>query len=585
MSLPDSFLSELKARANIEDIISAYLPLKRAGSNLVGNCPFHSEKTPSFTVFLNAENFYCFGCGAGGDVITFLMRMENLDYPSAVERLAARAGLPMPDGEIAEQAANKKRYLALNKAAARFFYDSLMDPNNREALSYLTDRGLTLQTVRRYGIGYADSEWNSLTGYLMGQGYQEQELRTAFLAGKSAKSGRSFDYFRGRIMFPIFDISGNVIAFGGRIIGQGEPKYLNTSDTPVFKKSRTLYALNYAKNHTDGALILCEGYMDVIALGQAGFNNAVATLGTAMTQEHARLMARHAKKVYLCYDSDDAGRAAAGKAISRLSEVGTEVRVITLPGAKDPDEYIKKFGKESFRNVLEDASGQVEYAFDGILKKYNLQIDSDKLKFIDELTGMLAALDSPVEREIHVQRAVSLTKISADSILALTEKKKNQKTRTTAREKLKSQIDQTIGYGDRINADKARFLSSSTKEENIIGLLLLHPEYFNEDQAKTMLSGELFLCDFNRRVFEKMEETGGEIARLSEFFSPEEMGRITRMSVRRGMLSNNSVTVLYELCEALKRENERAKSMQSENEDMQAYLMRIEELRKLKGKD
>jgi len=352
MPLPGAFLTELKARCDIETIIGTYVRLKRTGTNSVGNCPFHSEKTPSFTVFRNTQSFYCFGCGAGGDVITFVMRMENLDYMAAVEKLANMAGMAMPEDNpvYGAKRIDRKRIFELNKKAARFFHNALMDPKNSDALRYITDRGLTLRTIKHFGIGYADTGFDSLSGYLISEGYKPEELKEAFLCGIS-KYNKPFDMFRGRIIFPIIDTSGEVIAFGGRIIGDGMPKYLNSSDTPVFNKRRNLYALNYAKATTDSSLILCEGYMDVVALHQAGFFNAVATLGTAITPEQARVMARYASKVYICYDSDAAGQKATDKAIALLGEAGLSVKVITVKNAKDPDEYIKKFARHPLRHL------------------------------------------------------------------------------------------------------------------------------------------------------------------------------------------------------------------------------------------
>ena len=574
MAFPQDFLQELKARNNVEDVISQYVSLKRAGSNLVGCCPFHSERTPSFTVFRNADNFYCFGCGAGGDVITFVMKMENVDYVTAVEHLAQRAGLTVPVDPASGPRINKERYFEMNKLAARFFYDSLISPKNKAALDYAVGRGLSPQTIKRFGIGYADDSWDSLTGYLLSKGFEKEELRQGFLAGVSNKTGNLFDYFRNRIMFPIFDISGNVIAFGGRIIGNGEPKYLNSSDTPVFKKSRNLYALNTAKNNTDSSLILCEGYMDVVALQQAGFTNAVATLGTALTSEQTRIISRYASTVYLCYDSDEAGQRATKRAISLLGEVGLKVKVVKVEGAKDPDEYIKKYGRVAFEKLLRGSDGHIDYTLSTISDKYDLDVPEQKLMFVSDACNMLAGVYSEIEREIFIQKVVSQSGISADIIR--NEVKKRQKKRAESAEKnfIREEINKSVGYGDRVNVDSAKNLSTVKKEENLLGILLLRPEFLTAKELSGILSEDIFRCEFTKKVFREINKEEGF---SGEAFTPDEMGRITKMTLKRRELSNNSIEVASELAEALRSESERQKEG-----DGNDFFKRIEELKKSK---
>ncbi len=584
MALPQEFLYELKARCNIEDVISQYVPLKRAGSNLVGCCPFHSERTPSFTVFSANENFYCFGCGAGGDVITFMMKMENVDYITAVEHLAQRAGLTIPeDPQSVQRRANKERYYEMNKLAARFFYDSLIAPENAEALRYITNRGLTPQTIKRFGIGYADSSWDSLTGYLMSKGFEKEEIKNGFLAGVSQKTGRLFDYFRNRIIFPIFDLSGNVIAFGGRIIGDEKPKYLNSSDTPVFKKSRNLYALNHAKNNTDSSLILCEGYMDVVALQQAGFVNAVATLGTALTSEQTRIIARYASTVYLCYDSDEAGQRASKRAIDMLGEVGVSVKVVSVDGAKDPDEYIKKYGKSSFEKLLKGSDGHIDYTLKNIASKYSLSIPEQKLSYIDECCQMLAGVYSEIEREIFIQRISADTGISADILRTEIKNRQAKFRRKAERDAVKDDINKSIGYGDRINIESAKNLSTVKKEENLLGLLIIRPELLSSDSLRELISEEIFQCEFSKRVWRELEKSIGSAQNgsvtLGEGFTPEEMGRITQMGIRRRQLSNNSEEVAFELAQSLKKEADRRKNDDGSDD---SFFKRIEELKNIK---
>jgi len=584
LAFPQEFIHELKARCNIEDVISQYVQLKRAGSNLTGCCPFHSEKTPSFTVFRNNENFYCFGCGAGGDVITFVMKMENVDYVTAIEHLAARAGLTVPeDGNAMRARVNKERYFEMNKLAARFFYDSLIAPENKDALSYITGRGLTPAIIKRFGIGYADTSWDSLTGYLMSKGFEKEEIKNGFLAGVSQKSGRLFDYFRNRIMFPIFDLSGNVIAFGGRIIGDGKPKYLNSSDTPVFKKSRNLYALNHAKNNTDSSLILCEGYMDVVALQQAGFVNAVATLGTALTSEQTRIISRYANTVYLCYDSDEAGQRASKRAIDMLGDVGVKVKVVTVEGAKDPDEYIKKYGKASFEKLLKGSDGHIEYAIKNISSKYNLDIPEQKLAYLDECCQMLSGVYSDIEKEIFVQRISAESGIAAEIIRNEIKKRQIKTHRRAVKDAVRDDINKSIGYGDRINADSAKNLSTVKKEENLLGILMIRPEFINSPSLKELLSEEIFQCEFSKKVWREIcrnaDALQDGIETFGDAFTADEMGRIVQMTVRRNELKNNSEAVAAELARSLRKEADRKKSDDGSDD---SFFKRIEELKKTK---
>ena len=406
MRIPQSFIDEVKYRNKIEDVIASYVNLKRAGSNYQGLCPFHSEKTPSFTVFPNTETFHCFGCGAGGDVISFIMRAENLEYPGAVEFLAKRAGLEMPEeaGGAGSETVKRSRMYEMNRAAAVFFNKMLYAPESEPAREYLKQRGLSSAAVKRFGLGFAPNSFDALRRHMHSLGYGDDELKEAFLCGKSERTGGYFDYFRGRLIFPIIDNFSNVIAFGGRALGDGKPKYLNTSDTPVFKKSRNLFALNFAKNACAESLILCEGYMDVIAVNMAGFPNAVATLGTALTTEQARIMAKYTKKVILSYDSDDAGVSAAKRAIPILTDAGLEVKMLRMEGAKDPDEYIKKFGAARFKTLIDDSQGKLDYLCDSVLNKYNILIPEEKLKAADELCEVVCGIWSDVEREIYITR-------------------------------------------------------------------------------------------------------------------------------------------------------------------------------------
>ncbi|MGN0568299.1 MAG: DNA primase, partial [Acutalibacteraceae bacterium] len=385
MRLSDSFLEELRSRVDIESVISPYVNLRRRGKNLVGLCPFHNEKTPSFTVYPENDSFYCFGCGVGGDVITFVRRIENLDYLEAVKMLADRAGMALPeDGFDDSMAKQRTAVLEANRAAAKFFHAELMSERGREALDYFLGRGLTIETIRHFGLGYAPDGWRALKNHLNQKGFDDTLLESANLLRRSEKNGKVnyYDNFRNRIMFPIIDPRGNVIAFGGRVMDDSKPKYINTSDTLVYKKSNGVFALNFAKNGNDGKLIVAEGYMDVIALHQAGFTNAVACLGTALTKEQANLLSRYAKEVLISYDSDEAGQKATARAINIFSSTGLEVRVLRLSGGKDPDEIIRKYGAQRFRDIIEGAANDTEYRILRAREGIDISSDDGNLKFL-----------------------------------------------------------------------------------------------------------------------------------------------------------------------------------------------------------
>ncbi|MBR5633240.1 MAG: DNA primase, partial [Clostridia bacterium] len=389
MAIPASVIEDIRYRCDIEDVISSYITLKRAGTNLKGLCPFHSEKTPSFVVYKDTQSFYCFGCGAGGDVINFIMRQENMDYVSAVEFLAKRAGVTIPDSNEfgVPQGPGRARIFQMNIEAARYFRQMLFDDNvGAPAREYLINgRRLSSSVVKHFGIGYAPLSWNGLRDHLRGLGYTYEEMRAGNLCNKSEKNEKSvYDSFRGRVMFPIIDVSGNIVAFGGRVLDDSKPKYLNSSDTPAFKKSKNLFALNYARNSGEDFFIICEGYMDVIALHAAGFTNAVATLGTAITAEHARIIKRYVSKVVLAYDSDEAGRKASDRAVALLTEAGVDSKILVMEGAKDPDEFIKKHGKEAFKGLLNESRSRFDYIIETTLEKYNIENADDKIKAVSE---------------------------------------------------------------------------------------------------------------------------------------------------------------------------------------------------------
>jgi len=561
--IPREIIEEIVNRTDISDLIGSYVTLKRAGSNMHGLCPFHSEKTPSFTVFSKTNSFYCFGCGSGGDAITFVMKAENLDYPSAVEFLASRAGITIPQdkNELANMGMSRKRVYEMNLAAAKFFRENLFDKDvGYDALSYFVGkRKLSMATIKRFGLGYAPNNFFALTNHMKRLGYTEQELIDSFLCGRSQK-GNLYDYFRNRVIFPIIDVTGNIIGFGGRVMDDSKPKYLNTSDTPGFKKSKNLFALNYAKNHCSEQLILCEGYMDVIALHEAGFENAVATLGTALTQEQARMMAKYTKQVIISYDSDEAGQRAAARAISMLSDVGLDVKILKMKEAKDPDEYIKKFGVENFKRLIGESRTGFEYKIENVIAKYDITLSENKIKAAGELCDYISGVSSSVERDVYTSSVASRLSLSFDSLKNDVERLRRKKLNEYKAKTFNNMKMSAMGIGDRTNPDAAKNIRAAAAEEAIIGLLLIFDEYrdaiMNE---KISLSSDDFLSDFHRRVFEKImqlhaDDGGFSFSLLGEYFVPDEMGRIQGIEQKRRALTQNGYDVLYQCVQSLKNE-------------------------------
>lgn len=556
-------IEEIKFRNNIEDVISSYVTLKRAGSNMNGLCPFHSEKTPSFTVFTSSQNFYCFGCGAGGDVITFIMRAENLEYPDAVEFLAKRVGIEIPrDNEPSSRGPSRSRIIDMNRDAARFFHTQLYSEAGRAGLDYLKNsRQLSDSVIKRFGLGFAPDSFGALTDHLRSKGYTEEEMLSGFMCGKSKKNGKLYDYFRGRVMFPIIDVAGNVIAFGGRVMDDSVPKYLNSSDTPAFKKSRNLFALNYAKNNAEEHIILCEGYMDVIALHAAGFSSAVATLGTAITSEQARIISKYTKKVIISYDSDAAGQRAADKAIKLLSEAGCEVKVLKMNGAKDPDEYIKKFGAEKFKDLLSGSRGRFDFKVDSVLAVHDITLPDEKIKASDELCKIAAEAYSEAEREVYIGRIAEVLSLPRDSIRADVRRQVSRRTRERKKNETRNAYLSGTGYGDRVNPDFVKNVHAARAEETVLGLLLSFEEHrkFFADGGFELGEDDL-ATELGKRIFTVLKEgtdaTGAfDLSIFGDRFSVEEMGRITKMRVSREQLTVNDRSVLLDAVRVLKSES------------------------------
>ncbi|MCI8589782.1 MAG: DNA primase [Clostridiales bacterium] len=548
-------IEEIKERCDIESIVSSYVTLKRAGSNLNGLCPFHSEKTPSFTVFPIASNFYCFGCGAGGDVITFIMKIEGLDYPGALEFLAKRAGIPLDlNGQGSNEGKRRARILSMNREAGRFFHKQLYEKAGIAGHTYLTQkRGLSDAVIKHFGLGFAPNDFGALTSYLSSLGYTRQEMTEGFLCGISRKTDKPYDYFRNRVIFPIIDVAGNLIAFGGRVMDDSTPKYLNTSDTPAFKKSKNLFALNFAKKRGAEHMILCEGYMDVIALHAAGFDNAVATLGTAITPEQARLLKRYTKKVFIAYDSDAAGQRAAERAFRLLAEVGVETKLLKMKGAKDPDEYLRKFGDVRFKNLMEEGKSRFDFTFDNVLARYDLQNSEDRIAAAKEMTNVLSGIVSGVERDVYTHKVADHLKLPFEALQRDVDRLMRKNRSETKKSEMRTIVRKTEGYQDRVNPDYIKNVKAAKAEEGVLGILLQFPELI--PAAQKLLSCDDFCTEYGRIVYEALQQfyIDGklEIGRLNEVLTEEQMGRVMRMKVARDGLLNNE-TVLHECANTLK---------------------------------
>ncbi len=545
--IPSSVIEDIRTRCDIETIIQSYVTLRKTGTNEKGLCPFHSERTPSFTVYPATQSFYCFGCGAGGDVITFIMKIENLDYRGAVEFLAEKAGVSLPawDGDtLVKEGVTRKRILEMNLEAARFYRDMLFDEKNgapgREY--FFEKRGLSLATVRHFGLGYAPPYGSMTLQHMKSRGFTEEELRAGYFCGKNDRG--YYDYFRGRVMYPIIDVSGNVIAFGGRVLGEEKPKYLNTSDTTAFKKSRNLFALNYAKNHCENGFILCEGYMDVIALHAAGFENAVAGLGTAFGDEQARILKKYSENVTLCYDSDEAGQKATARTIPILEKAGLTVRVLRLPEGKDPDEFIKKNGADAFRAVIEGSRSKFDYILDGVRRgKYNLDDTDEKLRAIGEVCRYIAGVYSQVERDLYIARTAQAFAVEPKSVRGDVEAQRRRNNRANDKKRREELIRVTTGLSDRVNPDYAKQPKAARMEEEVLGMLLLHPEYMAIADQEMLLSEDVFQTALGKRIYTWLKgrrpEEPVSISYMGEDFTPEEIGRAAKMLAVRSELAGN----------------------------------------------
>lgn len=581
MAFPPAFLDELTARNPIEDVVGQYVNLKRSGSNLFGLCPFHGEKTASFSVAPDKGIYYCFGCHKGGNVINFEMEIEGLSYPDAVRALAKRVGMEVPEDEqYQSRYRQQERLWALHKEAARFYHSQLYAPVGANALQYAAGRGMPKSILTKFGIGYAPDSWTALVDWLRGKGYTDQELRDSGLVTVSRKNGNLFDRFRDRLMFPIIDVRGNVIGFGGRIMNNQDKsaaKYLNSPETLIFNKRKNLFALNLAKKSKLGYLILVEGYMDAIALHQFGFDCAVASLGTALTEDGANLLARYTEQVVLIYDGDEAGQNATKRAIPILEKAGLQVKVLQMRDAKDPDEFLKKFGADRFKLLLEESSNRVEYQLNAIRRKYDLRDDDQKVKYLQESAELISALSSSVQREVYGNRVAEAAGISTDAMKL--EVSRAFKRRVYQEKKKQEKIDLSPVRSLQPKDKKLRYdnVKSARAEEIVLAQILKEPALFGEIPE---LRPEMFSSEFLGKAYSQLLERyrqGLEVT-LSGLtdFSPEEMACLAGITQRlTGPVNHQSLSD----CAGIIREE----YQKSRTKSMEDIMLLREKMQKNKG--
>lgn len=588
--IPEDIINEIKYRNDIETAVSQYVNLKRRGKNLVGLCPFHSEKTPSFTVYPENGSFYCFGCGVGGDVFTFTGLIENLDYIESVKLLAERSGITLPqDGYDDSMQRLKKRIYDINRDTARFFHAFLMSPGGKWALDYLTGRGLTLKTIKHFGLGAAPDSWDALIHHLKEKGYTESDMLAANVIGKSQR-GSLYDRFRKRVMFPIINIRGNIVAFSGRAM-PGEDKqggkYVNTADTPVYKKSENLFGINFAKNVCSERVILVEGNMDVISLHQAGFENTVAPLGTAFTTEQANLLSRYTKEIVLMLDADAAGQKAVRRASELLENTGLSVRVVVVPDGKDPDEYIKKNGKERFAALLEGAVSDMEYKLLTAAKDINLDNEDGRLKYLAAAAEIIAASDDIMTRDIYIGRLSEKYGVSRTALTARIEelRKRNR------RQKQKKEISDIIRpkyTKDDINPERRKSVKGTAAEETLIAVLMKNPDFYKI--ALDKLPPEKMLTSLNRRIYEtilSVLERGGtlDISVFAEKLLPAEIGYLVSLQ-NSEKAGKNPEIVLKDCIGVILEEDMLLKSAETAENSVEEWAAGLQNLidKKVRGK-
>jgi len=588
MALPQEFIDRLKAANPIEEVMGSYVSLKRTGRDYICLCPFHNEKTPSCHIHPDKEFFHCFGCGAGGDVITFVMKYHNLDYWEAVKMLAERGNVPLPETSnfSRQNTVDKKRFYEMNKAAARFFYSQLKTEAGKACLDYLINkRKLSIETIKKYGMGFAPNSWSALKTHMLTLGYNEKELEDASLISHSANnSKRTFDFFVNRAMFPFIDLTGHIVGFGGRALSPDDKrKYLNSKDTAVYNKDRFLFSLNFAKNASvkDRQIILCEGNLDVISLNQAGFENAVASCGTALTERQARMLANYADHIMICYDADEAGQKATSKAIGILENTGLKTTVVRISGAKDPDEYLKKFGAVRFKNLLKQTQGSVEYELAKRREGIDTSTDLGKIDYLKRAYGLLASLSSPVERDIYISKLSQEFDISKEAIKQEVESRRRNAKKQYEQKQWQKTVTFTDRKRDEINPEAYDNPREDQAEQGIIFFLLAHPDRCDVVCAK--ISAQQFVTSFNRRLFESVSQKiknsqDISVGSFNSEFSPDEVGRIVSIIDKYEQLSVDE-SVCNDYIRVLKNYGEE-KLQKGAADDNESFMKELERLRR-----
>lgn len=574
MALNESFLQELKYKTDISDIISSYVSLKKRGSTFVGLCPFHNEKTPSFTVYPETQSFYCFGCGAGGDAVTFIKKIENLDYIDAVKMLAQRAGLQMPtDGFDDSISKRRRRIYEANRAAAKYFYSVLMSEEGTKALEYYRNRKLTLSTIKKFGLGYAPDKWDGLLKHLRSLGFSLSEIYEAGLARKGQKNNY-YDYFRNRVMTPIIDVRGNIVGFGGRVLDDSKPKYMNTNDTLAYKKTNEVFGLNFAKDSGKSEMILCEGYMDVIAMNQAGFTNCVAGCGTALTNEQVHLISRYASDVILAYDNDEAGRKAVDKAIGLFENTDINIRIPEFEYGKDPDEIIKNVGAEKFGSMLEKALNKTEYYILLLRRKFNIATTQGKIDFAAAVVPVLAHAE-PVERDLYMSRISEEIGINRSSLEAQIKEYLVKSKRKQKKKEFNAPVVNSIRENQKLSRDTGETSKMIRAVDRMLYLLIKYPDcakLASEFKSDELPSG------FFRKVFEITCENiksgfDNDLMNYSSSLSSDELGRLSGI-IARGKHSDSPKEEFKDCVNVIRNEN-------SKKEKKSAADMTDDEFRKM----
>ena len=580
--IPQDYIQEVVRRNDIEDVVQSYVQLRRRGRTCTGLCPFHTEKTPSFVVYPETQSFYCFGCGAGGDVITFIKKISNLEYVEAVKLLASRVGMPMPNEED-KAGEMRRKVLAINRDAARYFYDQLNKPTPEAALAreyWRKRRGLSDNTIRRFGLGYAPDSYSDLLHYLKGRGYNEEELLESGLVRRNEK-GNLYNLFRHRMITPIIDLRGNVIAFGGRVLDDSKPKYINSPETVVYKKSRTLFALNIAKRSTSRRYILCEGYMDVISMHQAGFDTAVCACGTALTPEQVKLIGEYADEVILSYDSDEAGQKAAARSLELFAPSPARVSVLNIPGAKDPDEFIKKFGRDRFEMLLNGTANATEFKLAKIRAKYDIATDKGRLDYIKEALALLAGHISPTEREVYAGRLAEETGISRGAIQTQLQGAVRRAEQTARRRRQQQLAGEGVAASIKVPYDLggSKALGLANAEQQLVAAMLKDPAVIRKVRAK-ITPGEFLLPEMQQvcsAIF-ALDSQGAAVSlsALGAVLSEQDLAQLAQLLARNADLNLTDQDIEMFLARIRKSLPKSSKAGSMSADELQNYLQSLQ---------